>query len=60
MHVTPKDTPVGHMDVFYDPGQARTTPQWRYYRRGDRHIAKFDRIDFGHEYTVCTWRLWKA
>lgn len=60
MHVTPKDTPVGHMDVFYDPGQARTTPQWRYYRRGDRHIAKFDRIDFGHEYTVRTWRLWKA
>lgn len=60
MHVTPKGTAVGHMDVFYDPTKALTKSPWRYYRRGERHIARFKQVDFGHEYTVRTWFLRKA
>lgn len=59
MHVTPKGTPVGHQDVFFEPSKARTKPGWGYYRRGSRHIARFRHVDFGHEYTVRTWWLRK-
>ena len=33
---------------------------WRYYRRGQREIARFGQVDFGHEYTRRTWFLRKA
>lgn len=60
MHVTPKGTPVGHQDVFFAPSTARQIAPWRYYRRGDRDIARFRHVDFGHEYKVRTWFLRKA
>lgn len=60
MHVTPKGMPVGHMDVFYDPSRARDKAPWRYYTRGDRQIARFKQVDFGHEYAVRTWFLRKT
>ncbi len=60
MHVTPKGVPVGHMDVFFDPARAASKAKWGYYQRGDRHVAKFKQVDFGHEYIYRTWRLRKA
>jgi ectoine hydroxylase-related dioxygenase (phytanoyl-CoA dioxygenase family) len=60
MHVTPRDVPVGHMDVFFDPAKAAKKAKWGYYKRGDRHVAKFKQVDFGHEYVYRTWRLRKA
>lgn len=60
MHVTPKGVPVGHLDAFYDPSTARQTASWRYYRRGNRDIARFGHVDFGHAYKVRTWFLRKA
>ncbi len=60
MHVTPKGMPVGHLDVFYDPGKARARAPWRYYRRGDRHVARFKHVDFGHAYKIRTWFLRKG
>ncbi|AIF49236.1 phytanoyl-CoA dioxygenase family protein [Dyella japonica] len=60
MHVTPKGVPVGHMDVFFDPAKAVSRAKWGYYQRGDRHVAKFKRVDFGHEYGYRTWRLRRA
>ncbi|WP_286075583.1 phytanoyl-CoA dioxygenase family protein [Stenotrophomonas sp. 59] len=60
MHVTPKSMPVGHMDVFYGAKPAQSKAPWRYYRRGDREIARFGQVDFGHEYTRRTWFLRRA
>lgn len=60
MHVTPKGVPVGHLDAFYDPSTARQSASWRYYRRGNRDIARFGHVDFGHAYKVRTWFLRKA
>jgi len=60
MHVTPRDTPIGHMDVFYDPSPATRRPGWGYYRRGNRDVAKFKHVDFGHEYKVNRFWLRKA
>ncbi len=59
MHVTPKGMPVGHQDVFFDPTRSRTSAPWRYYQRGDRHVARFKHVDFGHAYKVRTWFLRK-
>lgn len=60
MHVTPRGTPIGHMDVFYQPERAAPGPGWSYYRRGDRHVARFKHVDFGHEYKVHRFWLRKA
>ncbi|WP_312321021.1 phytanoyl-CoA dioxygenase family protein [Stenotrophomonas sp.] len=60
MHVTPKGMPVGHQDVFFEPGKSRASAPWRYYQRGDRHIARFKHVDFGHAYKVRTWFLRKG
>ncbi|HAL23755.1 MAG TPA: phytanoyl-CoA dioxygenase [Stenotrophomonas sp.] len=60
MHVTPKAMPVGHMDVFYGQTALPEKAPWRYYRRGQREIARFGHVDFGHEYTRRTWFLRKA
>lgn len=58
MHVTPAGTPVYHMDVFYDPKrEVSHTASWGYYRRGDREIAHFGHVDFGHEYLVAVGDL---
>ena len=60
MHVTPKGIPVGHQDVLFDPERSRDKAAWGYYRWGDRHIARFGKVDFGHEYKVRTWFLRKT
>jgi phytanoyl-CoA hydroxylase len=61
MHVTPQATPVGHMDVFFDPArQTATKAGWSYYRRGSRYVAKQRVVDFGHAFSVKAWRLRKA
>lgn len=60
MHVTPKSMPVGHMDVFYGQTPPLSKAPWRYYRRGQREIARFGQVDFGHEYTRRTWFLRKT
>lgn len=60
MHVTPKGTPVGHMDAFYGQTVLPERAAWRYYRRGEREIARFGQVDFGHEYTRRTWFLRKG
>ena len=60
MHVTPKSTPVGHMDVFFGARAPETRAPWRYYRRGDRELARFRHVDFGHEYKRRTWFLRSA
>lgn len=60
MHVTPKSMPVGHMDVFYGAREPDQIAPWRYYRRGQRDIARFGQVDFGHEYTRRTWFLRSA
>lgn len=53
MHVTPVGVPVYHIDVFYDPDRkVDTKAGWRYDSYNGRQIARFDQIDFGHEYTV--------
>jgi ectoine hydroxylase-related dioxygenase (phytanoyl-CoA dioxygenase family) len=53
-HVTPIGVPVYHMDVFFD-SERRVSDHasWSYLSHGNgRKIAEFDRIDFGHEYTI--------
>jgi ectoine hydroxylase-related dioxygenase (phytanoyl-CoA dioxygenase family) len=58
MHVTPRGVPVHHIDVFYNPDKALPTKaEWRYYRHGQRHIARFRQIDFGHTHTMPVRRL---
>jgi phytanoyl-CoA hydroxylase len=53
MHVTPVGTPVYHIDVFYNPDRnVSSKAPWSYYGHGGRQIAKFDQVDFGHEYVV--------
>jgi ectoine hydroxylase-related dioxygenase (phytanoyl-CoA dioxygenase family) len=50
-HVTPVNTPVFHMDVFFDPEkQVPAEPPWSYRTLSGREIAVFDSVDFGHEY----------
>ena len=59
MHVTPVDMPVYQLDVFYDSEKiVGTKAPWEYISHGGRKIAKFDQIDFGHEYTVKPKDLW--
>jgi len=58
MHVTPQGVPVYQIDVFFQP--SKPVPErasWRYYRHHDRKIAKFDQIDFGHQYVMPVRRL---
>jgi phytanoyl-CoA hydroxylase len=58
MHVTPQGTPVYQMDVFLQPSKpVAERASWRYYRHRDRSIAKFDQIDFGHQYVMPVRRL---
>lgn len=53
MHVTPVGVPVYHIDVFFNPSKkVSTRAGWSYEGFEGRKIAKFDQIDFGHEYTV--------
>lgn len=58
MHVTPVGTPVYHIDVFFSP--RREVPDkagWGYYACGNRKIAHFGHVDFGHEYVVAATEL---
>jgi hypothetical protein len=49
---------VHHIDVFYNPDKVLPTKaEWRYYRHGQRHIARFRQIDFGHTHTMPVHRL---
>lgn len=53
MHVTPVGVPVYHIDVFFNPSKkVPTKAGWGYEEFQKRKIAKFDRVDFGHEYSV--------
>lgn len=53
MHVTPVGVPVYHIDVFFNPSKkVPTKAGWKYEDFQKRKIAKFDQVDFGHEYAV--------
>ena len=53
MHVTPVGVPVYHIDVFFNPSKkVPTKAGWGYEEFQTRKIAKFDQVDFGHEYVV--------
>ena len=53
MHVTPRDTPVFHIDAFFGVRQAApTVHKWKYGEIGDRLFVDHDLVDFGHEFTV--------
>ena len=53
MHVTPVGVPVYHIDVFFNPSKkVPTKASWKYEDFQSRKIAKFDQVDFGHEYAV--------
>lgn len=53
MHVTPVGVPVYHIDVFFNPSKkVPEKAEWEYEDFQKRKIAKFDQIDFGHEYSV--------
>ena len=55
MHVTPVGTPVYHIDVFYNPSlDVPGKAPWSYFKHNGRKIAKFDQVDFGHEYSIKT------
>jgi ectoine hydroxylase-related dioxygenase (phytanoyl-CoA dioxygenase family) len=59
MHVTPQGVPVHHIDVFFDPDrQVAAKADWRYYRHGQRRIARFREIDFGHTHKLAV-RRWR-
>ncbi|HUB88328.1 MAG TPA: phytanoyl-CoA dioxygenase family protein [Dyella sp.] len=58
MHITPMGVPVYQLDVFFQPSKpVPDRASWRYYRHRDRKIAKFDQIDFGHQYVMPVRRL---
>lgn len=52
-HVTPKGVAVHHMDVFFHPErEVETRAGWGYTREGDRDVASFPAVDFGHQYSI--------
>ncbi|RCS31504.1 phytanoyl-CoA dioxygenase family protein [Rhodanobacter denitrificans] len=58
MHVTPAGVPVYHIDVFFNPSKkVPTRAGWEYEEFQKRKIAKFDQVDFGHEYAVSINKL---
>jgi phytanoyl-CoA hydroxylase len=58
MHVTPQGVPVYQIDVFFQPSKpVSDRATWSYYTHGDRKIARFNKIDFGHEYVMPVRRL---
>jgi ectoine hydroxylase-related dioxygenase (phytanoyl-CoA dioxygenase family) len=58
MHVTPQGVPVHQIDVFLNPDKpVATKAGWRYYRHGQRRIARFREIDFGHTHKLPVRRL---
>ncbi|WP_193385291.1 phytanoyl-CoA dioxygenase family protein [Rhodanobacter fulvus] len=58
MHVTPQGVPVHQIDVFLNPDKpVAAKAAWRYYRHGQRRIARFREIDFGHTHKLPVRRL---
>lgn len=58
MHITPQGMPVYQTDVFFQPSKPVSEhASWRYYKHHDRKIAKFNQIDFGHQYVMPVRRL---
>jgi hypothetical protein len=58
MHVTPQGVPVYQIDVFFNPARRVSDhASFRYYRHRQRRVARFNEIDFGHEYKMPVRRL---